>query len=603
MTPAFGDYSCVRSRLAERLGFTTARWPAGLIALPPLLIAFLVVSYWVNVPLFDEWNSPGSLFKEVFVNGHFRWRDLIVQHNESRLVVFRLLSLGIACIVGWDTRVPMALTWLLAVAILFAFSRLLRATLPSATGRAFLLFAFSALLFSTNQWENWLWAIQIIVFIPPLCLTSCLLIQRTNLSFRSKILFCAGLALISTYSYANGMVCWVLGFPWQNLIDSRDRVANGPTVRPKTRVVWSIIYWVFAIPTLWRYFRHYVKPSHHPSLAYVLDHPREGPHYLLTWLGSSFAHGTTLAPTSQALLFGSLLAFLLLLLLFMLWKKRALLLAGDRWRALYPWCILASYGLLCGLLTTAGRLGIGVEQALASRYIAFSCYAWIGVIAALVVLQQQGDPLRPTSFRSFLAGLPFGLVFACYLFDWIENSRSMRGHWAEEKNMLLTVQFLSLIPDNPLLSHLLVDAKTVKDIALPLMGRNILRPSPAGDWLLNKIDRPDGNDAGAFSTALQGSNIEVNGWTILPVQKKVPDAVLLAACSVDGKRRLITVVAPTSARPDLAQALASPGNLNCGFVATLVTQTLGKDRLCLYAVDFKNHAVYSLQDTSSSTVP
>ena len=146
----------------------------------------------------------------------------------------------------------------------------------------------------------------------------------------------------------------------------------------------------------------------------------------------------------------------------------------------------------------AGRLGIGVEQALASRYIAFSCYAWIGLLATLAILQQQGGSLRSPSFRTFLAGVPFGLVFACYFFDWIENSRSMRGHWAEQKNMLLTVQFISLIPDNPLLSHLLVDAKTVRDIALPLMERNILRRSPAGDWVLKKIDRPDGNDAGAF---------------------------------------------------------------------------------------------------------
>lgn len=595
----------MRSRLTPRLGIVAARWPVVLIALPPLLIAILVVCYWVNVPLFDEWNSPGSLFKEVFVNGRLRWHDLIVQHNESRLVVFRLLSLGLAAIVGWDTRVPMALTWILAIAILFNFSRLLSATLPSTTARNLLLFAFSALLFSTNQWENWLWAIQIIVFIPPLCLTSCLLIQGSNLTFARKILFCAGLALISTFSYANGMVCWVLGFPWQNLLDSRERAANAPSVSGKTRLLWSGIYWAVATITLWRYFRSYVKPSHHPSLAFVLDHPREGPHYLLTWLGSSFAHGTSIAPTSQALLFGFLFAFLLIVLAFMLWRARTLLLATDRWRAVYPWFIIASYGLVCGVLTTAGRLGIGVEQALASRYIAFSCYAWIGVIATLTVLQHHVSvrSAQRRLFRSFLAGVPCGLVLACYLFDWIENSRSMRGHWAEQKNMALTVQFLSLIPDNPLLTHLLVDPETLKNIALPLMRKNILRPSPAGDWILKKMKQPDGDDAGAFSITTEGSNVNVNGWTILPARKKVPDAVLLAACSPDGKQRLISAVAPTSPRPDLIQATTSRENLNCGFVATLVTETLGKDRLCLYALDFQNHMVYSLQDTSSTATP
>jgi hypothetical protein len=571
-----------------------------LIALPPLLIAILVVSYWVNVPLFDEWSSPGALFKEVFVNGHLRWHDLVAQHNESRLVVFRLLSLALAWMVGWDTRVPIALTWVLAVAILFALGKLLRATVPSHTSRILLLFTFSALLFSTNQWENWLWAIQIIVFIPPFCLTSCLLIQRSNLAFPSKILLCAGLALISTFSYANGMVCWVLGFPWQNLIRHREHPESGLATTGKTRLVWSATYWALALITLWRYFRHYVKPSHHPPLAYVLQHPSEGPHYLLTWLGSSFAHGTTVAPTSQAVLFGLFFVVLLLFLLVAIWRKRALLVQAERWRAVYPWVIIASYGLFCGLVTTAGRLGIGIEQALASRYIAFSCYAWIGVIGALGVLEQPAlaSSRRALSFRGPLAGGLFGLVLACYLFDWYENTRSMRGHWAEQKNMALTVQFLSLIPDNPLLSHLLADPKLIKDVALPLMERNILRPSPTGEWVLDKLRRPDGDGAGAFSTAIQGSAIEVNGWTILPVQKKLPDAVLLAACSNDGKQRLITVVAPTSPRPDLVQASSRRSYLNCGFVATLPTATLGQDRLCLYALDFKNHAAYSLQDTS-----
>jgi hypothetical protein len=133
------------------------------------------------------------------------------------------------------------------------------------------------------------------------------------------------------------------------------------------------------------------------------------------------------------------------------------------------------------------------------------------------------------------------------------------------------------------------------------MGKNILPRSPAGEWILKKIEQPDGSNAGAFSIAPQGGSVAVNGWTILPAPKRVPDAVLLAACSSDGKRRLMTVVAPTSPRPDLDQA--NSRNLNCGFVATLPQATLGQDRLCAYALDFKNHAAYSLQDTSPGVVP
>ena len=87
-------------------------WPVAFSFLPAAVLGILIVKYWVNVPLLDEWWTPALLFKEYFVDGHLSWHSLLAQHNESRKLFPRLIFLGCARIFGWDTRVPMALSWI-----------------------------------------------------------------------------------------------------------------------------------------------------------------------------------------------------------------------------------------------------------------------------------------------------------------------------------------------------------------------------------------------------------------------------------------------------------------------------------------------------------
>src|SRR5689334_12373096 len=91
----------------------------GLIALIPGLLLFNVIrKFAVNVPYGDEWVYVPLIAK--MHAGQVTWRDVWAQHNEHRIGVPRLLTLGLAQFQGWDTTLETyasfslaVLTWLL----------------------------------------------------------------------------------------------------------------------------------------------------------------------------------------------------------------------------------------------------------------------------------------------------------------------------------------------------------------------------------------------------------------------------------------------------------------------------------------------------------
>ena len=76
-----------------------------------------------------------------------------------------------------------------------------------------LIFLANLIIFSPTQYENWLQGQQLVYYMPILCVTTCILLARSNLATLMKFLICAGLSIISMFSSANGVVCWVVILP------------------------------------------------------------------------------------------------------------------------------------------------------------------------------------------------------------------------------------------------------------------------------------------------------------------------------------------------------------------------------------------------------
>ena len=231
----------------------------------------------------------------------------------------------------------------------------------------FLLFLASLLIFSLMQWENWFWGIQLSVFVPIACVTSILSIAYSSLSVGTKFAASAMLATVSTFSFAHGMVCWVIVLPvlvlqtWEELKTKR----------------WLIGCWLlgFAV-NVGLYFFNYIKPAHHPSFTEAWTRLTAALGYFLALLGAPLGWGMKLNSLYQAIAVGFGMAVLFVLLCIYVWRHRNESLVLYR---TLGWITLGSYTLVSAGVTTLGRLGLGMDTALSSRYGTFTVPSDCGV--------------------------------------------------------------------------------------------------------------------------------------------------------------------------------------------------------------------------------
>ena len=162
-----------------------------------------------------------KLFMEISQNS-LSWEDLIVQHNESRKLFPRLIFLGLAYLTNWDVRYEMLATFLLACLVYVNIYRLNRLTVKFNIFPTLLIaFLANILIFSAIQYNNWFWGIQLVVFMPIACITTAISVVYSRLKIRYKFLICMMLSIISTFSYSNGMIAWVIILPVLTLISAK----------------------------------------------------------------------------------------------------------------------------------------------------------------------------------------------------------------------------------------------------------------------------------------------------------------------------------------------------------------------------------------------
>lgn len=572
-------------------------WSRGLILvafLPPLLLAVLIVQSWVNVPVWDDWDMPGLLFRGHFVEGRFSWRQLFAQHNESRMVIPKLLMWISALFTGWDTRVPMALSWASAVLIFLQLVWLLRKTVrASATSRWCLAAALSAVLFSPNQWENWLMSIQLVVFLPPLCLTSCLVVQRCALSYRTKVIVCALLSLISTFSNSNGMLCWILGAPLPWLTDLAAGRKLPKSEAPGTNALkWTAIYVFGLIATVIVYFWSYTPPAGHPSLGFAIQYPLAVVQYFIVWLGNPFCRGIGFDPLKSAFVLGLLVIAALAFFVGAAWRRRQWILSGAGWIQLHPWTMLALYGLVSGFVAAFGRVGFGIEQAISVRYIGFSSYVYLGLIGLTACLGGPVEDGPPRLKRPGLAWIAAAALFlALFLPNWLDGRQAFQWRRGKVEEMKLAIRLLPLIPMNPALSRVYPDPDHLRRMAFPLIERNVLRPGIVGPWPLQKIQQPDGDDLGWFTAKRGPAGLEISGWSIVSDRTFSPTCVLVATANAEEAPQLATATRLSSpVRGSGAGYLRVSGfTLQVPFAA--LPQTTG---IKLYSADLKRQRLFRL---------
>jgi hypothetical protein len=324
------------------------------LLVPLVLVAAILWVIWTrtgDVPYWDEWEFAGLDHR--LWQGTLRFHDIVALHATAhRIILPRLIGLTLSILTNFNRQIAMTFDLGIAIASACLLFWCIRRTLGSLTAALALVVPLSLLFFSLSQFANWFAPFQIQFILTSFGVVCCLSgFVAAPESRRGFALAIVG-ALIGSSSGLHGVLIWLAFLPGALYAGVRKAV------------IWigcAMVVWVL-------YFQHFPhQPTRLPigsdviyTLAY-LGGPVEYPDAALALLAGAF---------SFALLLGNVAAFW--------WRHRSL-------RPIAPWLQLSAFVLGCAQATAQGRVFMGPQQALASRYEAFTVLWWIALVVIMVV--------------------------------------------------------------------------------------------------------------------------------------------------------------------------------------------------------------------------
>jgi hypothetical protein len=333
-----------------------ARWfVGGVWALMVLAALAYVWKFGSNVPFYDEWNMVAVLVGDREVDLSWLWSE----HNGHRILLPRLLMLGLYRLTGGDFRAGMYFNVLALAALAAALIRVAgRSRGRTRYADAF----FPVLLLHWGHGENFLWSWQISLVTPAVLagVFLVILVERgTTLSPGSAVLAGACLVMLPLCGMP-GLVYVVPLAPWLAYAGIHSWRSGEPAGKRTGLALWALVSAALALVAV--YLLDYPELERHPHLDVkaTLETTLE---FLTGGLGSQAA---SFWPFSGAGVFG--LFFLTGgILVWSLRRARSV----DRSRVVGLLCFLSAVALLA-LSVGLGRPGFGFTP----RYSVFAAPAF-----------------------------------------------------------------------------------------------------------------------------------------------------------------------------------------------------------------------------------
>lgn len=397
----------------------------GLALLPFLALGIKVYHYGLYFPYWDAWHF--SLFLEKARVDGLGFADFWAQHNEHRPIFPRLLMFLLATLSGWNVAWELAVNVLMSACTFLLLCRLaFRGSKPDTKPWP-IVPLFSFLVFSWVQMENWVWGWQMEVFMSTLALVAGVVLLSGVRFTPLRFALALGAGIVASYSFANGLLFWFALAPL---------VAFAPALKRQARLVYSLLWVAVAACALQLYFFAYHKPDVSPSLSSIFQAPLQFIGYVVIYLGAPVTgivtpttwHGVALpvGPLHYLAGIGGLVALAVLARL--LPRRRP-----DAYHAALPWLGLVLYVLGSAAITAAGRAGMGLEQAMTSRYTTISTLYWCALAGLLLQVVQDSAPNVPSlsAQRKHTFALIGVLLFGGALFLSHRSQRQWEqvAHW------------------------------------------------------------------------------------------------------------------------------------------------------------------------------
>ncbi len=526
-------------------------WAGAAAAVAAAVFAVVSTLIWVvraysPLPFWDQWETVTELGK--LYDGGFAFSDLVLQHNEHRLVFPRLVFYADALLFGGRNLFSQtAVLGVQAVHAALLISLLGALKRPAAVAAAALVVA---LLLFAGQWENLVWGFQI-QFVGVLLLTTLgylSLARAADAAGRARILWFAGAALccfVGVYSMASGMAA--LG------------VAAAVSLALRAPRWMTVALAVELVVCGALYFRGYHAIPGNSTAGYALAHPLACFAYLAAYVGN-IAGLVADRPPGAAL--SALLhpAPVLLGVAGLGLAATALLReARRRFEARVEVVLLGvmTYVLAGAALTAMGRLQLGLDQAHASRYQTPGAIFWAVQAVYWTRASLSWTPAPKAVVAAGVAGL-FGLIVWSQTHLWPQ----IEAHGVSVR--IAADALRSQVRDNSALGAAYPRPGEAWDRAQVLKAHRLsIYGEDATGWLglpMTQIALPSGDCTGAFDIvnvpmSNAASEGQVAGWAWDAKHRRRPERILLT-----NQAGVVVGFASLGVRrPDVAAALRWPG--------------------------------------------
>lgn len=366
--------------------------------------------------------------------GTLNWIQLAGQHNEHRILVPRVVMLLMALVSGYDLRWEVAASYVALCASLWVLYRLYRIAAQDRPRHPLAFLPVSLLFVGWRQHEGLLWGFH-------LASTLALFFSLTTIYFLHRGLrrdtfpyAAAATGALASFSSGFGLGVWLLGFLFLAAVRSEEN----PIPRRK-RLAWLAFWCVCAAATLTAYFTGYhIHPAPWPTgFAYLGANVGAAMGYILAATGAPLTWGFRAAAAGGLGTLGALAVLAATVPLKTLRSAQTL-----------PVVLVTGLPLLGlpGLLLR--RLGLGMDQALSSRYVTLTNLLPLGIYILVVTIRDGGVLLRMVRvafiallclgiFQSYFMGIKYGTG----QFQARSNCRPVLRRYATEPDEALICAF------------------------------------------------------------------------------------------------------------------------------------------------------------------
>jgi hypothetical protein len=571
----------------------TLVWIVALI--PMIYLTYFVRHYGVEVPTLDDWAMAPLIVKAH--SGQLTFSDIFEQQQEARTVLPKLIFLLSAARGHWDVRDLMMLSviscWLTAAGL---FVLLRRADLGlGAVAICFWLIVLS--IFSLAQLELWIFASGFPSFFPALFLVVALAGAGRLRSTLARFLVCAVLAIASSFTLANGLLAWGLTFPVLLLMQRSSRWRTWLGLWLGTCALCATIY-----------FWGYGKPAYLAQFAPAVS-PFEYVRFVLEFLGGGLAysfHGYDAIAT----FFGALQ--LALYALALVWTAQRV---RDRafLAQVVPWLALGLYSIGSACLAALGRVAYGASYALASRYVPFSIYLTVAVIALVAIIGREKFPSgRPRKWILVTSLILIVTYLVPYKACASNSLFFLRALSRKDRLARAAVLFSGALDTSDVIKKTAYpdNADPVLQNAVALDRLKLIRPAMPRMNRLSAIphERADQKRASGFCEIVAPIGEEfyrASGWATLNGKGRPADCVLVAYQDPRDQEWVALAISDSfEMRADTVKRFRSMDQLWAGWTATFSRSAIPAGAtLSFWAVDADEPRLYQLGGQSSAKGP